>query len=166
MQILMSLMILAMFFVMITISRASARSIVEILDEKSDLKKPKDPVLIVKNGNISFRYVDLSYSSAAKRTCLQKINLKIKSGETIGIIGGTGSSKTTLVQRIPRLYDVTGGSVLVGGVDVREYDISTLRDRVAVVLQKNVLFSGTIKDNLRWGRSICIGRRNRSCQYT
>jgi ATP-binding cassette subfamily B protein len=151
MQILMSLMILAMVFVMITMSRASARRIVEVLDEQSDLKNPEDPVFVVENGDISFRDVDFSYSSDAERTCLQKINLEIKSGETIGILGGTGSSKTTLVQLIPRLYDVTGGSVLVGGVDVRDYDITTLRDQVAVVLQKNVLFSGTIKDNLRWG---------------
>lgn len=151
MQILMSLMMLAMVFVMITMSRASARRIVEVLDEQSDLKNPEDPVFLVKNGDIHFRDVDFSYSSDAERTCLQKINLEIKSGETIGILGGTGSSKTTLVQLIPRLYDVTGGSVLVGGVDVRDYDLTTLRDQVAVVLQKNVLFSGTIKDNLRWG---------------
>jgi len=151
MQILMSLMMLAMVFVMITMSRASARRIVEVLDEESNLKNPEDPVFFVKNGDISFRDVDFSYSSDAERTCLQKINLEIKSGETVGILGGTGSSKTTLVQLIPRLYDVTGGSVLVGGVDVRDYDITTLRDQVAVVLQKNVLFSGTIKDNLRWG---------------
>ncbi len=151
MQILMSLMMLAMVFVMITMSRASARRIVEVLDEESNLKNPEDPVFVVENGDVSFRDVDFSYSTDAERTCLQKINLEIKSGETIGILGGTGSSKTTLVQLIPRLYDVTGGSVLVGGVDVRDYDITTLRDQVAVVLQKNVLFSGTIKDNLRWG---------------
>ncbi|HKL97330.1 MAG TPA: ABC transporter ATP-binding protein [Methanocorpusculum sp.] len=153
MQILMSLMMLAMIFVMITMSRASARRIVEILDEESDLTNPKDPVFIVKNGDISFRDVDFSYSSTADRIALEKINLEIKSGETIGILGGTGSSKTTLIQLIPRLYDVTGGSVLVGGVDVRDYDLTTLRDQVAVVLQKNVLFSGTIKENLRWGNS-------------
>ena len=153
MQILMSLMMLSMIFVMITMSRASAKRIVEILDEESDLTNPKDPVFIVKNGDISFRDVDFSYSSTSDRIALEKINLEIKSGETIGILGGTGSSKTTLIQLIPRLYDVSGGSVLVGGVDVRDYDLTTLRDQVAVVLQKNVLFSGTIKDNLRWGNS-------------
>lgn len=151
MQILMSLMMLAMVFVMITMSRASAGRIVEVLDEQSDLHNPKDPVFFVKNGGISFRDVDFSYSSAAERICLQKINLEIRSGETVGILGGTGSSKTTLVQLIPRLYDVTGGSVMVGGIDVRAYDIKTLRDQVAMVLQKNVLFSGTIRDNLKWG---------------
>jgi ATP-binding cassette subfamily B protein len=151
MQILMSLMMLAMVFVMITMSRASAKRIVEVLDEESSLTNPEDPVFSVKNGDISFRDVDFSYSTDAERICLQKINLEIRSGETIGILGGTGSSKTTLVQLIPRLYDVTGGSVMVGGVDVRKYDLTTLRDQVAVVLQKNVLFSGTIKDNLKWG---------------
>ena len=151
MQILMSLMMLAMVFVMITMSRASARRIVEVLDEESNLTNPKDPVFVVENGDVSFRDVDFSYSTDAERICLQKINLEIKSGETVGILGGTGSSKTTLVQLIPRLYDVTGGSVMVGGVDVRKYDLTTLRDQVAVVLQKNVLFSGTIKDNLKWG---------------
>ncbi|WP_319378476.1 ABC transporter ATP-binding protein [uncultured Methanocorpusculum sp.] len=151
MQILMSLMMLAMIFVMITMSRASAKRIVEILDEESNLTNPEDPVFAVENGDISFRDVDFSYSTDAERICLQKINLEIKSGETIGILGGTGSSKTTLVQLIPRLYDVTGGSVMVGGVDVRKYDLTTLRDQVAVVLQKNVLFSGTIKDNLKLG---------------
>jgi ATP-binding cassette subfamily B protein len=151
MQILMSLMMLAMVFVMITMSRASARRIVEVLDEESNLTNPKDPVFVVENGDVSFRDVDFSYSTDAERICLQKINLEIKSGETVGILGGTGSSKTTLVQLIPRLYDVTGGSVMVGGVDVRKYDLTTLRDQVAVVLQKNVLFSGTIKENLKWG---------------
>ena len=150
-QILMSLMMLAMVFVMITMSRASAKRIVEVLDEERSLTNPEDPVFAVENGDISFRDVDFSYSTDAERICLQKINLEIKSGETIGILGGTGSSKTTLVQLIPRLYDVTGGSVMVGGVDVRKYDLTTLRDQVAVVLQKNVLFSGTIKDNLKWG---------------
>ncbi len=151
MQILMSQMMLAMVFVMITMSRASARRIVEVLDEESSLTNPEDPVFSVKNGDISFRDVDFSYSTDAEMICLQKINLDIKSGETVGILGGTGSSKTTLVQLIPRLYDVTGGSVMVGGVDVRTYDLTTLRDQVAVVLQKNVLFSGTIKENLKWG---------------
>lgn len=151
MQILMSLMMLAMVFVMITMSRASAGRIVEVLDEESDLQNPKYPVFSVKNGDISFRDVDFSYSSAAERVSLQNINLEIRSGETVGILGGTGSSKTTLVQLIPRLYDVTGGSIMVGGVDVKDYDIKTLRDQVAMVLQKNVLFSGTIRDNLKWG---------------
>jgi len=151
MQILMSLMMLAMVFVMITMSRASAGRIIEVLDEESDLQNPKEPVFSVKNGDISFRDVDFSYSSAAERVSLQNINLEIKSGETVGILGGTGSSKTTLVQLIPRLYDVTGGSIMVGGVDVKDYDIKTLRDQVAMVLQKNVLFSGTIRDNLKWG---------------
>ena len=151
MQILMSLMMLAMVFVMIAMSRASAKRIVELLDEQSDLHNPENPVFTVRNGDISFSNVDFSYSAAADRICLQKINLEIKSGETIGILGGTGSSKTTLIQLIPRLYDATGGTVRVGGIDVREYDLTALRNQVAVVLQKNVLFSGTIKENLRWG---------------
>jgi ATP-binding cassette subfamily B protein len=150
-QILMSLMMLAMVFVMITMSRASAKRIVEILDEKSNLTNPPNPIFTVKNGDITFRGVDFKYSADAEKNCLQKINLEIKSGETIGILGGTGSSKTTFVQLIPRLYDVTEGSVLVGGVDVRDYDLTTLRNQVAVVLQKNILFTGTIKENLRWG---------------
>ena len=150
-QILMSLMMLAMVFVMITMSRASAKRIVELLDEESDLHNPQNPVFVVRNGDISFRNVDFSYSAVTDRLCLQKINLEIKSGETIGILGGTGSSKTTLIQLIPRLYDTTGGSVLVGGLDVRDYDLTALRNQVAIVLQKNILFSGTIKDNLRWG---------------
>jgi ATP-binding cassette subfamily B protein len=151
MQILMSLMMLAMVFVMIAMSRASAKRIVELLDEQSDLHNPENPVFTVRNGDISFSNVDFSYSAAADRICLQKINLEIKSGETIGILGGTGSSKTTLIQLIPRLYDATGGTVRVGGIDVRDYDLTALRNQVAVVLQKNVLFSGTIKENLRWG---------------
>ena len=150
-QILMSLMMLAMVFVMITMSRASAKRIVELLDEESDLHNPQNPVFVVRNGDISFRNVDFSYSAVTDRLCLRKINLEIKSGETIGILGGTGSSKTTLIQLIPRLYDTTGGSVLVGGLDVRDYDLTALRNQVAIVLQKNILFSGTIKDNLRWG---------------
>ncbi len=151
MQILMSLMMLAMVFVMIAMSRASAKRIVELLDEQSDLHNPDNPVFTVRNGDISFSNVDFSYSADTDRKCLQKINLEIKSGETIGILGGTGSSKTTLIQLIPRLYDATGGTVRVGGIDVREYDLTALRNQVAVVLQKNVLFSGTIKENLRWG---------------
>ncbi|SFR59307.1 ABC transporter ATP-binding protein [Anaeromicropila populeti] len=151
MQILMSLMMLSMVFVMIIISRASAERIVEILDEQSDLSNSDQPVYQVQDGSVSFQNVDFSYVKDKDRLCLSGINVEIKSGETVGIIGGTGSSKTSLVQLIPRLYDVTGGSVKVGGVDVRDYDIETLRKEVAVVLQKNVLFSGTIKENLRWG---------------
>jgi ATP-binding cassette subfamily B protein len=151
MQILMSLMMFSMVFVMIIISRASAERICEVLIEKSTLTNPENPVYEVKNGDISFEDVDFSYNKKSDKPVLDKINLNITSGQTIGILGGTGSSKSSLVQLIPRLYDVTGGRVTVGGVDVREYDIETLRNEVAVVLQKNVLFSGTIKDNLRWG---------------
>jgi len=150
-QILMSLMMLSMVFVMIILARASAERIVEVLDEKSDLTNNNHPVYEVKNGDIEFKNVTFSYSKQANRACLLNININIKSGETVGIIGGTGSSKTSLVQLIPRLYDVTEGSISVGGVDVDAYDIETLRDEVAMVLQKNVLFSGTIKENLRWG---------------
>ena len=150
-QILMSLMMLSMVLVMITISRASAERIVEILEEESDLKNGSHPIYEVKNGEITFENVSFKYHQKAEKECLSHIDLHIKSGETIGIIGGTGSSKTSLVQLIPRLYDVTSGRVTVGGVDVRDYDIETLRQEVAVVLQKNVLFSGTIKENLRWG---------------
>ena len=151
MQILMSLMMLSMVFVMIILARASAERIVEVLDEKSDLTNNNHPVYEVENGDIEFKNVTFSYSKQADRACLTNININIKSGETVGIIGGTGSSKTSLVQLIPRLYDVTEGSILVGGVEVSAYDIETLRDEVAMVLQKNVLFSGTIKENLRWG---------------
>jgi ATP-binding cassette subfamily B multidrug efflux pump len=151
MQILMSLMMLSMVFVMITISRASAKRIVEVLVEESDLHNNELPVREVKNGDVEFRHVGFSYAKDPQKLCLKDVNLTIKSGETVGIIGGTGSSKTTLVQLIPRLYDVTEGAVLVGGVDVRDYDLQVLREEVAVVLQKNLLFSGTIKENLRWG---------------
>lgn len=150
-QILMSLMILSMVFVMIIISRASAERIVEVLEEDSDLQNCNDPLHEVKSGDVTFQNVGFSYSKNPNKLCLKGINIQIKSGETVGIIGGTGSSKTSLVQLIPRLYDVTQGAVLVGGEDVRKYDIKTLREAVAVVLQKNVLFSGTIKENLRWG---------------
>jgi len=150
-QILMSLMVLSMVFVMIIISRASAERIVEVLEEESDLKNSVNPIFEVKNGEVSFRNVGFSYAKNTKSLCLTDVNLEIRSGETVGIIGGTGSSKTTLIQLIPRLYDVTEGVVLVGGVDVRDYDIRILRDEVAVVLQKNILFSGTIKENLQWG---------------
>ncbi|MGM0395861.1 MAG: ABC transporter ATP-binding protein [Bacillota bacterium] len=151
MQILMSLMMLSFVFVMITISRASAERIVEILDEETDLKNNDNPVYEVADGNIEFQNVSFCYSDKADKMALRDINLKINSGETIGILGGTGSSKTSLIQLIPRLYDASKGIVKVGGRDVREYDLKTLRDQVAVVLQKNVLFSGTINENLRWG---------------
>ncbi len=151
MQILMNFMMLSMIFIMITMSRASAERITEVLSEESDIHNPESPVYEVKDGSIEFRDVDFSYSGDMRKLCLSDVYLKINSGETVGIIGSTGSSKSTLVQLIPRLYDTTGGTVLVGGKDVREYDLKTLRDAVAMVLQKNVLFSGTIKENLRWG---------------
>lgn len=151
MQILISLMMLSMVFVMIIISRASAERITEILSEKTDLRNCANPVYEVKNGDVCFKNVNFSYSKDKNKFCLTDFNIDIKSGQTVGIIGGTGSSKTSFVQLIPRLYDVTEGSVMVGGVDVRDYDIETLRNQVAMVLQKNVLFSGTIKENLRWG---------------
>jgi ATP-binding cassette subfamily B protein len=150
-SILMSLMMLSFVFVMITISRASAERVVEVLNERVDLENPNSPVTTVKNGNVTFTNVGFSYSNSLDKLCLQDVNLKIASGQTIGIIGGTGSSKSSLVQLIPRLYDVTTGIVEVGDVDVRKYDLQTLRDAVSVVLQKNILFSGTIKENLRWG---------------
>lgn len=152
MQILMSLMMFSMVFVMITISYASMERAEEILDEKSDLHNPENPVYEVKDGSIEFDHVNFVYGKNADKLCLDNVNLKIPSGATVGIIGGTGSSKSTLVQLIPRLYDATEGAVKVGGRDVREYDIESLREEVAMVLQKNVLFSGTIKDNLRWGK--------------
>ena len=151
MQILMNLMMLSMVFVMITMARASSERIVEILDEKSDLTNTENPVYEIKNGDISFRNVNFGYSKKKRKLCLKNINLDIKSGETVGIIGGTGSSKSSLVQLIARLYDTTDGEVIVGDRNVKEYDIESLRDEVAMVLQKNVLFSGTIKENLRWG---------------
>ncbi len=151
MQILSNCMMLSMIFVMLTMSLESARRIVEVLDEESTIQNPQNPVKTVKNGSIDFDHVDFKYSETAEKCALSDINLHIKAGETIGIIGGTGSSKTSLVQMIPRLYDATNGTVKVGGLDVRRYDIETLRDEVSMVLQKNVLFSGTIKENLRWG---------------
>ena len=150
-QILMSLMMLSMVFVMITMSLESAERIVEVLSEESNLTSPEDAVSEIKDGSIDFENVSFKYSAQAERMALEGVNLHIKSGEVIGILGGTGSSKTTLVQLIPRLYDTTEGTVKVGGVDVRKYDLEALRNNVAMVLQKNVLFSGTIKDNLRWG---------------
>ena len=151
MQILMSLMMLSMVMVMIIISRASAERITEVLNEDSDIVNGANPVTEVKNGDILFTNVGFSYAKDQSKLCLKNINLDIKSGETVGIIGGTGSAKTSLIQLIPRLYDTTIGTVKIGGVDVREYDLNTLRQEVAVVLQKNTLFSGTIKENLRWG---------------
>lgn len=151
MQILMSLMMLSMVLTMLTISRASAERIVEVLDEESDLRNEDNPVMEVKNGEIIFKDVCFTYSEKAENPVLKNINLTINSGDTVGVIGGTGSSKSSLIQLIPRLYDVTEGQLLVGGVDVRDYDIKTLRDQVAMVLQNNVLFSGTISENLRWG---------------
>ena len=150
-QILMSLMMLSMVFVMITMAQESAERIVEVLTEESTLTSPADAITDVKDGSIDFENVSFKYSKKAERRALADINLHIKSGEVIGILGDTGSSKTSLIQLIPRLYDVTEGCVKVGGIDVRKYDLETLRNQVAVVLQKNVLFSGTIKDNLRWG---------------
>lgn len=153
MNILMSLMMLSMVFVMLTMSVASARRIVEVLEEKSDLAEPEDPIFTVEDGSIRFEGVDFAYHKESEEPVLHQIDLKIHPGETIGIIGGTGSAKTSLVNLISRLYDVTAGRVLVGGRDVREYDMEALRGQVAVVLQKNVLFSGTILENLRWGRA-------------
>ena len=151
MQILMSLMMVAMVFVMITMAKASAERVAEILDEQPDLHNPANPIHEVKDGSIEFDDVSFSYKGDERKLALKNVNLHIKAGQTVGILGGTGSAKSTLVQLIPRLYDTTHGTVKVGGVDVRDYDIEALRDQVAMVLQKNVLFSGTIKENLRWG---------------
>lgn len=151
MNILMNLMMLSMVFVMISLSLASARRISEVLNEQSTLHNPKEPLYDVPDGSISFKHVTFRYSDTSETPVLSDINLDIKSGETIGIIGGTGSSKSSLVNLISRLYDTDTGSVIVGGYDVREYDMDTLRNKVAVVLQQNVLFSGTILENLRWG---------------
>lgn len=151
MNILMSLMMLSMVFVMITMSMASAERVAEVINEKTDLTDPENPITEVPDGSIVFDHVDFSYKKDSKEPVLKDVNLSIRSGETIGIIGGTGSAKSSLVSLISRLYDVTQGSVLVGGIDVRRYHMDTLRNQVAVVLQKNVLFSGTILENLRWG---------------
>ena len=151
MQILMSLMMLSMVFVMIIVSRASVERIVEVLNEKSDLKNGENPVYTVKDGAVTFENVTFAYARKSDKPVLQNVSVSIAAGETVGILGGTGSSKSSFVQLIPRLYDVVGGKITVGGIDVREYDIESLRNQVAMVLQKNVLFSGTIKDNLRWG---------------
>ena len=149
--ILSSLMLVAMVFVMVSISIESTRRIVEVLTEESDLKNPENPVMEVSNGSIDFHHVSFKYSKDAKKNVLSDVEVHIPSGATVGIIGGTGSAKSSLTQLISRLYDVTEGEVLVGGVDVRNYDLTVLRDQVAVVLQKNILFSGTIAENLRWG---------------
>ena len=150
-QILMSLIMLSMVIVNVAISRPSAQRILEILDEQPSIKNPKNPIKKVANGNIKFDDVSFSYSHDISKLCLKNINLEIKSGETIGILGGTGSSKSTLISLIPRLYDATSGNVFVGNKNVKDYDLKVLRDNVAVVLQKNLLFSGTIKENLLWG---------------
>ena len=136
---------------MLTLAGESANRICEVIEEESTIVNPENPVYVVENGDIEFKDVNFKYAKRAENFALSNINLKIKSGQTVGIIGGTGSSKSSLIQLIPRLYDVTEGSVLVGGIDVRSYDMESLRNEVSVVLQKNVLFSGTIKDNLRWG---------------
>lgn len=151
MQILIQLMMLSMVYVMLTMSGESIKRISEVLDEQSSLSEPENPVFEVKDGSVDFDGVSFSYSEGAERYALSDINLHIKSGMTVGILGGTGSSKSSLVQLIPRLYDATAGTVSVGGVDVRKYDLDTLRGQVAMVLQKNMLFSGTIRENLRWG---------------
>lgn len=151
MQILMSLMMVAMIYVMLTMSAESAKRIYEVLNEEPTLCQPENPVMTVPDGSVDFDNVSFKYSQTAENFALSDINLHIRSGMTVGVLGGTGSSKSTLVQLIPRLYDVTEGSVRVGGTDVRDYDIETLRGAVAMVLQKNLLFSGTIKENLRWG---------------
>lgn len=162
MNILMSLMMLSMVFVMITMSMASARRICEVLEEKADLTNPENPEYKVADGSISFKNVSFRYNKGSESPVLEQLNFDIKAGETIGIIGGTGSSKTSLVNLISRLYDVTEGAVYVGGKDVRSYDLETLRNEVSVVLQKNVLFSGTILDNLRWGDQ---NATEEECQY-
>jgi len=152
MQILMSLMMLSMIYVMLTMSAESMKRIGEVLEETPSLENPKNPIYDVADGSIEFCDVSFKYSSAAKKYALSDITLSIPSGATVGILGGTGVGKSSLVQLIPRLYDTTEGSVKVGGVDVRDYDLGALRDSVSMVLQKNLLFAGTIKDNLRWGK--------------
>jgi len=150
-QLLSSLMMLSMVLVVLTISREASARIVEVLDESPDITNPDNPVMKVKDGSIEFNNVNFSYAKDMNKLCLSDVNIKIEEGEVVGIIGGTGSSKTTLVQLIPRLYDTTFGEVKVGGINVKEYDLTVLRDEVSMVLQKNVLFSGTIEENLRWG---------------
>ena len=150
-QLLSSLMMLSFMFVMAVVSKTSVERVIEVLDEEPDLKNPKKPIFKVKDGSVEFKNVGFSYVNDENKECLKNINLRIKSGETIGIIGGTGTGKSSLVNLIPRLYDATSGEVKVGGVNVKDYDIETLRNEVAVVLQKNVLFSGTLAENIRWG---------------
>ena len=150
-QVLMSLMMLSFMFVMFVLSRASLQRVYEVLTEEPDIVSPENPEVTVEDGSVSFRNVSFSYFKDMNNLALSGINADIRSGETIGVIGGTGSSKTSLVQLIPRLYDATEGEVFVGGKNVKEYSLDVLRDNVAMVLQKNVLFSGTIRDNLRWG---------------
>lgn len=150
-QLLSSLMMLSFMFVMAVVSKTSVERVIEVLDEEPDLKNPKKPIFKVKDGSVEFKKVGFSYVNDENKECLKNINLRIKSGETIGIIGGTGTGKSSLVNLIPRLYDATSGKVKVGGVNVKDYDVETLRNEVAVVLQKNVLFSGTIAENIRWG---------------
>ncbi|MBE6021533.1 MAG: ABC transporter ATP-binding protein [Clostridiales bacterium] len=167
MQILMSLMMVSMIFVMITIARASAERTCEILEETSDIVDPEEPVTEVKDGSIIFKNVDFSYAGDADNLCLSGVDLEIKAGETVGIVGGTGSSKSTLVQLIPRLYDATEGEVLVGGVNVKDYDLNALRNSVSMVLQKNVLFSGTIIDNMHWGNEeAALEEIERACEIS
>ena len=151
MQILMAMMMLSMIFIMVIISQASAERICQVLQEESTVTDPANPVTDMADGSIEFDHVTFRYSDSSEKPVLDDINLKIRSGMTIGIVGGTGSAKSSLVQLVPRLYDVSAGSLKVGGVDVRDYDLEALRDQVSMVLQKNVLFSGTILDNLRWG---------------
>ena len=153
MQILMSLMMFSMVLVMLTMSKASGERIVEVLREKSDIVNPEQPIFEVENGDIEFRNVGFSYSADVSKQCMRDVNFTIKSGEMVGILGGTGSGKTTLVQMLPRLYDATSGEVIIAGHNVRDYDIKTLRDNVSVVLQKNVLFSGTLRENMQWGNA-------------
>lgn len=165
-NILISLMILSMVFVMVVMSKASMERIYEVLEEESNLSNGANPIYEVPDGSIEFNNVDFSYSNDENKLVLENINLKINAGETIGIIGGTGSAKSSLVQLIPRLYDITSGSVKVGGIDVRDYDMDTLRNQVSMVLQKNVLFSGTIKDNLLWGNKYASDEEIRkACEH-
>ena len=164
MTILMNLMMLGMIFVMLTMASASAKRIAEVIEEKASISNKDNPVMEIKDGSISFQHVDFAYNQTSEEPVLKDINLDIKSGETIGIIGGTGSAKSSMVNLISRLYDVTKGSVKVGGIDVRDYDLETLRDQVSVVLQKNVLFSGTILENLRWGnKDATLDEGKRAC---
>ena len=167
MSIMMALMMLSMVFVMVTMSAASAERVTEVINETADLHDPQDPVMEVADGSIEFDHVDFSYKKDSKEPVLKDINLSIRAGETIGIIGGTGSAKSSLVNLISRLYDVSSGSVKVGGVDVRDYHMDSLRNQVAVVLQKNVLFSGTILENLRWGNKEASEKEcRRACQLS